>query len=60
MNANPEDVTCDFLSYLEWRLGKDRDATAEMLGEWLAGYKRQRRGDLKYPIHFGPGALQKS
>jgi hypothetical protein len=33
------DLPCDFLTYLEWRLGKDEDATARLLGEWLATYE---------------------
>ena len=37
------EVPCDFLSYLEWRLGSDRDTTTEMLAEWLATYQPQRR-----------------
>jgi hypothetical protein len=37
------DIPCDFLSYLEWRLGNDRDATTEMLSEWVAAYEPQRR-----------------
>jgi hypothetical protein len=38
-----DDIPCDFLSYLEWRLGSSRDATTEMLSEWIAAYERQRR-----------------
>jgi hypothetical protein len=38
-----DDIPCDFLSYLEWRLGNDRDTTTEMLSEWLAAYESQRR-----------------
>ena len=37
-----EELTYDFLYYLERRLGTDRRATAEMLGEWLASYEPQR------------------
>jgi hypothetical protein len=33
------DSPCDFLAYLEWRLGQDTDATAKLLGEWLASYE---------------------
>lgn len=42
MNRANEDVPCDFLSYLQWRLGCDRDATAQMLADWLVSYKPQR------------------
>jgi hypothetical protein len=46
MSRSNEDVPCDFLSYLQWRLGSDRDSTAEMLAEWLASYQPQtRRGE---------------
>jgi hypothetical protein len=38
-----DDIPCDFLAYLESRLGTDRDATTEMLSEWLAAYEPQRR-----------------
>ena len=37
------DAPCDFLTYLEWRLGKDADATAKLLGEWLSSYEPKRR-----------------
>jgi len=33
------DPPCNFLAYLEWRLGKDEDATTRLLGEWLATYE---------------------
>ena len=33
------DPPCDFLAYLEWRLGQNADATAKLLGEWLATYE---------------------
>ena len=36
------DPPCDFLTYLEWRLGEDGDATARLLGEWLSSYKSER------------------
>jgi hypothetical protein len=36
------DPPCDFLAYLEWRLGQDADATAKLLGEWLASYEPER------------------
>ena len=53
MTRPTPDVACDFLSYLEWRLGTGRDATTQMLGEWLASYKSQRRSELHLPT---PGA----
>jgi hypothetical protein len=34
-----DDTPCDFLAYLEWRLGQDADATARLLVEWLAAYQ---------------------
>jgi hypothetical protein len=37
------DPPCDFLAYLEWRLGKGEDATARLLGEWLTSYEPERR-----------------
>ena len=37
------DPPCDFLTYLEWRLGKGADATAKLLAEWLATYEPMRR-----------------
>jgi hypothetical protein len=37
------DTPCDFLTYLEWRLGKDEDDTARLLGEWLSSYEPVRR-----------------
>ena len=37
-----DDDSCDFLAYLEWRLGKDRNATAEILADWLATYQPLR------------------
>jgi hypothetical protein len=40
-----EDAACDFLAYLEWRLGTERDATAEMLGDWLVAYRLERRSE---------------
>jgi hypothetical protein len=39
MSRANEEVPCDFLTYLQCRLGYDRDATAEMLAEWLASYE---------------------
>ena len=47
MSRFDNDPPCDFLTYLEWRLGEDEDATARLLGEWLATYKSERhtRGD---------------
>jgi hypothetical protein len=36
------DPPCDFLAYLEWRLGQDADATVKLLGEWLATYEPAR------------------
>jgi len=42
MSYPAADVACDFLTYLECRLGMKRDATAEMLGEWLTTYKAER------------------
>jgi hypothetical protein len=47
MNVINGEETCDFLSYLEWRLGMKRDATAEMLGEWLTTYTAQRPMQLQ-------------
>jgi len=35
----PDDTPCDFLAYLEWRLGQDADSTARLLVEWLAAYE---------------------
>lgn len=49
------EVACDFLSYLEWRLGTGRDATTQMLGEWLANYKSQRRSERNHPISSTSG-----
>jgi len=43
MSRANEEVPCDFLTYLQWRLGYDRDATAEMLAEWLTSYEPQTR-----------------
>lgn len=43
MSRFHDDVPCDFLAYLEWRLGHDRDTTAEMLADWVATYRPQRR-----------------
>ena len=37
------DTPCDFLTYLEWRLDKDEDATTKLLGEWLSTYEPQRK-----------------
>jgi hypothetical protein len=48
MSQAKEDVPCDFLTYLQWRLGYDRDATAEMLADWLASYEpRTRREEIR-------------
>ena len=43
MSRLDNDPPCDFLTYLEWRLGEDEDATARLLGEWLATYKSELR-----------------
>jgi len=40
MAPTSQDAPCDFLTYLEERLKKDRSTAAEMLGEWLASYER--------------------
>jgi len=37
-----QDLPCNFLEYLAWRLGQRPDATSQMLGEWLASYERER------------------
>jgi len=42
--ASEQETPCDFLEYLEWRLGQSRDSTARLLGEWLASYEPERRG----------------
>jgi hypothetical protein len=38
------DVPCDFLVYLEQRLGKSTWATLDMLGEWLQRYEPKQPG----------------
>jgi hypothetical protein len=43
MSRFDSDPPCDFLTYLEWRLGEGEDATARLLGEWLATYQSERR-----------------
>jgi hypothetical protein len=45
---HPDEEACDFLTYLAWRLGTERDNTAEMLGEWLANYSKERRAEKAY------------
>ena len=37
------DPPCDFLVYLERRLGRDEGATARLLGDWLATYEPKRQ-----------------
>lgn len=46
MSCVDGDTPCDFLIYLEWRLGQDGNATTKMLGEWLSTYK---------PVRHAPG-----
>ena len=58
--ARLDDPPPDFLTYLEWRLGKDEQATAELLGEWLTTYEpRQRteRPDFRTPLRNWPDAF---
>jgi hypothetical protein len=42
------DPPCDFLTYLESRLGKDQDVTTKLLGEWLATYEPERHTARTY------------
>jgi hypothetical protein len=41
--ARSDDIPSAFLTYLGQRLGKDDDAAAELLGEWLASYEPRQR-----------------
>ena len=43
MAPTSQDAPCDFLTYLEERLKKDRGAAAQLLGEWLASYEPVER-----------------
>ena len=48
-----DDPPSDFLTYLESRLGKDEQATAELLGEWLTTYEPRQRTehpDFRLPL----------
>ena len=41
-----DDPQCEFLAYLESRLGKDEAATVRVLGEWLAKYEPESHRQL--------------
>jgi hypothetical protein len=40
--SSDHELPCNFLEYLEWRLGQKSEPTTRMLGEWLASYEPQR------------------
>lgn len=42
MGGSERDLPCNFLEYLEWRLGEKPDAATRLLGEWLASYEPRR------------------
>jgi hypothetical protein len=42
MGGSERDLPCNFLEYLEWRLGEKPDAATRLLGEWLASYEPKR------------------
>jgi hypothetical protein len=46
------EIPCDFLAYLEWRLGQSSDTTTKLLAEWLATYRPEGR-----PLAPDDGAL---
>ena len=55
-----KDPPCDFLTYLEWRLGKGQDATVRLLGEWLATYESERRTARTWMPSLAEGSVSQA